>query len=398
MRSTALAVLLLAAAARAHELKEHASEDGRYRIGIPVDWSVTPGKTEGTLRLRFSCELPDAGPVGIDVHDLALCMLTPLGQANFERERRDAPPVVKEPVPHFVVKTPEGAAHVYAYLRKAGHGLTVCFSCAAEDLDALMHEFLEIACSLAAKVERAPPEPAGYERVAKEGVVHLYGPGVARKDCRALHAEIDAQVAAFEKAHGTVVRPADEPLLVIVHKSAEEHEKYWPGTRTLPIFELNAERRIYVVPFGESDVAVRAELAKSLFRVLWMERYGSDRPVWLSEGLNHLRYAEAWTGKPLPFLHPVFLEKHEPISRAPTDVDPKRDEPYEAYGRHGFLYGFYFETGPPDARKAYAAFLSDLAETGDAKGALERRIAPLKLDPEKVQAFFEKTAKPHERE
>jgi hypothetical protein len=282
------------------------------------------------------------------------------------------------------------------YLRKAAHGLTVRFSLREKDFDALRAQLFAAAGSLDAKVERSPPEPTGYERVGREdGVVYLYGPGVKKENCRALHAGIDAQIESFEKTHGRIVRPVDEPLLVIVHKSAAEHEKYWPGTRTLPIFELPPDRRIYVVPFQEGDTEVRGQLAKLLFRVLYMERYGSNLPEWLSEGLNHIQYAEIWTGKKLPYLHPVFIDQ-PPISRKPTDVEPLQQQRYEDYSRHGFVYGFYFAVGPPEVRKAYAEFLADMAETGDAPGALERHIKPLDLDPAKVQAFFAKTAKPHQ--
>ena len=101
--------IVLAAAVAAQDTAPLSSGDKRYTLHVPTAWQVKVEETKGDLRLRLRCEVPDAtGKVTVDVYDLIGGMLTPLGQANFERptqakrHKAVSTELGREPVPHLV--------------------------------------------------------------------------------------------------------------------------------------------------------------------------------------------------------------------------------------------------------------------------------------------------------
>lgn len=381
MRRRALILALAAAAAPAETVSDDA---GAYHVDLPAAWSGRKTAVEGAL---LSVRVATADASG----DLSLTVveggyLAPLvhAHADLEREKKNAgaetAAVVAAPVPHAVLDG-AGKRTVIAYKRQACRNLRLKLTCDAAAWEALAPGFFEAAARTRCTLARFRRAPDGYARKKKDGFVYLVADGVKPGALKQLQRVVRDVTKDFAKFHGAPARPADEPALVLVHANkaasksaspdaAKSRHGYWCDPYT---------RRLFAVPVPAAGSEAHGDLCWKLVEMLFCERYGGPNPRWALLGECQYAWMRAMTGRKPPAVQGAWHDRFPGPSRRLDELAALYAKDRRGVTDHGFAYVLYFRHGPAATKKAYLAFLADLAETGSPGGAEERRLFALDL-------------------
>jgi hypothetical protein len=302
-----------------------------------------------------------------------------------------------EPMPHLVLDYPGGGVmmrHVWMYRVFHRLGLGVNFACPLSMWPSVKDAAFRAAATMESDLDESPPRPAGCKASLRDGYEYLADPAVKDKDLDALHAAVIEQEKRYALLHGPVPKPESNPIVVVVAP-----DKFGVGSIAIGLSCQNgyaanyAEGRLFAMPPKKDDALGRADLADRLAVLFHMQSYGSGEPSWLCDGERRIAALEAMLKKPLPAVPAESLAEFATPLVLFGDLVAK--PPKNAVAQAA-SYVALFRAGPKPYRDAFAAFLADVAATGDWVAAQNKLIAG--LDQEKLRAdaqtFVVKELKP----
>jgi hypothetical protein len=388
-------VILPAATAAAQESYQRVrSEDGKCSVEVPASWTVTvlPPKPGALLQFDATVEGVKDTILGNVWHlEGQRDVLEQLAREYYLKgSKGDArATAVPDPIPHLLLEFSDYVeVTAYAMSRRNGVNTQMCVDPSA--WPDMRDTFLHMARSLEVDLEEWPSHPARFRREPKNGFIYLVDPSVRGKDLAALQAVVLDVARAYEKAHGTLVLPDENPPIVVVCNTLREAKAIWPDVDTdLTADNDNFAGRIFVTPVPQGRNKARADCAKAVHRLLHVQRYGSFEPYWMYVGEGHLVWSETLTGLAPPRLADSL---HEDIPSPPVTFQnlvamSEMDDPPKGFSDHAISYALLFTAGPEKYRKAYDAFKTTLAATHDAKKAHAELLA---LDQGEMKADLEK--------
>lgn len=380
--------------------KQLASADGRYRLSVPVDWVLEPADDDEAA-LCLAGTVPGVeGAVRLALHDVVDVLLSGRANALFKlpgkKAEYDTEDVVYrgEPLDHLVVRCMrDGKPHlrVFAYLRRKGHGIRLHLSAPADAAAVVYPAFLEIAASVEADVEAWPPPlPAAYKSKTVRGIRMAWAPEVTGREVQLAERYVAKVVKEFERFHGKIERPADEPLTIVLHASLAAVKSLCPETaelRDVACADL-LRRRVHTVPGKESYWKAWApSVRRALTRILLHERYRILLPNWVRIGeLEWVFYRErAETRKPV-FPHARGRKLEEGRIQTLEKLESFAETDWGAHAEQAHLYVLLFHRGPAKYKSAYKRFLALMADTGDWEAAASKHLFPLGLQKMRADA------------
>ncbi len=377
--------------------KEYASADGRFTISMPTSWAVSRDRHDVTVMSWFAKLPDDGGDVSLEVYNVA-GILNVRAQPYLERgvhpERYGVPGparVEMEPVPHVWMDVPDKgdvARHAWFYRVVRRNGLTLHTVCDAKRWDALRTDFLCAAQSLGTTLPEWPPVPGTYRRLSRDGYIEYLHPSVKDADADAVHRLLRTQEAEFTKRYGPLWKPPDSPFVVVIHArrpDAEAMDQYAAGADH-GNWASFVKRQLFVVPPPKGDNSAMAEFVREAWSAFFAQSFAGSIPLWVSDGESWAAYSEAATGKSLPsVMQGLFDSMNDGLRRLDELVALA---PSGGATRDQLLaYLAFFRFGPKTYRDAFAAFLKDVAATGDCETAQKTRL--LSLDQAKLRAAAE---------
>jgi hypothetical protein len=375
--------------------KTFASADGRISIELPEAWALKPEKRDQAA-VAWTGTLSDGGgEISVSVYSVP-GLVNAREQSFAERDVHPGRYGVKGPahvetdvLPHLWLDFQDAGAPmtraVWMYRVVRRNGFTVHVLCAADAWPKIRLDCLRAAQSLTTTMEEWPTPPAGYARRVRDGIVYYVQPGAGDSDA-AVHAIVRGEQQAFLKLHGAVSIPPESPLVVVVHaKSAgaaageEQH------------FEPETYRLVAVEP-AKGDDKSRSVLVREARRAFIAQTFAGTAPFWLYCGESFLAWMEARSGRPAPSVlegfPSLYMKKFDDLAAYASAEGDTQEQM--------FVYTAFFVCGPRLYRDAFAAFLKDVAATGDCDSAQKKHL--LSLDQDKLrdaaQKFAEKDLKP----
>jgi len=302
-----------------------------------------------------------------------------------------------DPMPHLAIDdVMDGTMmrHVWIYRVINRVGLGVNFACPLSMWPSVKDAAFRAAATMASDLEESPPRPAGCKASLRDGYEYLADPAVKDKDVDALHAAVMEQEKRYALLHGPVPKPASNPIVVVVAPDKLALGSIAVGLTCANGYAANyAEGRLFATPPKKDDALGRGDLADRLAVLFHMQSYGCGEPSWLCDGERRIAAMEAMIKKPLPAV------PAEPLTEFATPLalfgDLVAKPPKNAVAQAA-SYVALLRAGPKPYREAFAAFLADVAATGDWDAAQKKLIAG--LDQEKfradAQTFVVKELKP----
>jgi hypothetical protein len=387
--------------------KEYASADKRFTMSLPAAWTVDRDPI-GQSVMAWSVKLPDgAGQVALEVYSVP-GILNARAQPYIERDvhpgRFGIPGpahVESEPTPHLWLDEPVKSGgvdrHVWIYRVIRRNGLTLHVICDGKVWDSIRPDCMRAAQSLATTLPEWPPVPETYRRLTRDGYAEYLHPSVKDADADALHKLLRAEEAEFAKRYGPLWKPPESPFVVVIHKAREDAAPMdqYASTAKYGSFASGAKHQLFVVPPAKGDVAANAELVGEAWQAFLVQSFGGAIPYWLYLGESSAARVETTTGRSLPSV-PDGLYISMTKTLRPFDEIARLENVDGSAADEMFMYVAFFRCGPKSYRDAFAAFLKDLAATGDCETA--QRTHLLSLDQTKLraaaQSFVAKELKP----
>jgi hypothetical protein len=366
------------------------SADHRVALELPADWKVETIPSDHSLLSLRAAIPPDGAPLRLDLYHQP-GFRDERCQAYLERtsqvEMRDGAQrgeVLLQPSPHLVMTLgapEEYPFHAWIYRVIDRNGFSLAAQCPPETWPLAKEGCFAAAKSLTSTIPEWPTPPEGYAVSEREGYEVYAQPGVSEDDVAALVAAVLDLEKKYAKAHAPVPKPrANRPQIVVsVDVPASLAAAISPDGRD-DYFASEFHGRLYAVPLKkDAPAASRARLASAATGLFHQQCYGQLASSWLASGEKRLAASEALRGWPLPVLAdetrlPKTMATFEKLVR-----EPGRDAAEQATA-----YVAVFRTGAKPWRDAFAAFLKDLAATGDWETAEKTRL--LSLDQEKLRA------------
>jgi len=365
------------------------SSDHKVALELPASWRVESMPSDhAALSLRITT--PAASPVvNLDVFHMT-GFLDARCQAYFERdaevERYEGAArgdVFLEPLPHLVMSVTEGnAAVTRAWLFRVidRNGFTLTVRCDPATWPAVKDACCAVAASLTSSIPEWPERPAGYVVSERDGYEYLVQPGVPDADVAALHAAVVELEKRYAKSHGPVPKPKDDRPVVVV-SADREATRVAANVKSVDedYFASVFFGRLYAVPIRADDAPGRAKLALAATEIFHAQCYGHLASTWLCTGEKRLAAADAWLGKP-----GGAASSHAALPKTVAPFDDVVHRPGKDAAEQATAYVALFRGGAKPWRDAFAAFLKDLAATGDWDAA--ERTHLLSLDQTKLRA------------
>jgi len=364
------------------------STDHRVAVDVPAAWTVEQRPSDHAA-ISLHVAASDAAPeFDLDVFHTA-GFLDARCQAFCERELEPERfegakkgEVTVDPVPRLVMSVKENGrdetrAWFYRVLDRNGFTMTV--RCEPSAWPTIAAACGDAALSLTSAIPEWPERPAGYVASERDGYEYVVQPGVADADVAALHAAILDLEKKYAKTRAPVPKPRDRRPVVVVSADAKSSRVAAGAAKVEDEFVANvAHGRLFAVPLRRDDARQRALLARATTELFHAQTFGADASPWLVMGESRLAPIEA-TGHFLPWLPddcalPKTVDSFERLVH-----DPSRGAFEQAT-----VYVAFFRAGARPWRDAFAAFLKDLAATGDWDAAERKHL--LSLDQEKLLA------------
>jgi hypothetical protein len=259
-------------------------------------------------------------------------------------------------------------------------------------VDAALPGFLAGAAKLDTTRTEFPDVPDTYKRVVKDGYEYCLSPKVKEADIVKLHARLLAQEAAYVRRCGPVPKPANDPILVVLHADAAEAAEAaksavpWMDGAKDGLYGAQAEGALCALAPPKDDPASAGPVAQCFASVLHAQTFGSKTSEWHLGGDTTLALVEATTGKPLPDIAASLT------SAVPATLMPLKDlvakesltlpETYQV-----MVYMALFRSGAKPWSDAFAAYAKTVREGAEPKASCEKTL--LALDQDKLRAAGE---------
>lgn len=370
------------------------SEDHKIGIDLPAEWEVKRTQQEKALTAAWITPSPGAAEFGVCVYHVP-GFRSERGQAYAERsvhpgrfDVKGPAVVVLEPMPHLVLDVPEGPTttrHVWIYRVLDRNGFTFSVECPRESWDSVKEGCFRAARSLTSKFAEYPAKTDGAKSTLRDGYEYRVPDGVKGADLDSLHRAILDLERRYSKLHGAVPKPTDNPLVVQICADAADFSRR-AGPDAKPAhgsFGNTLEGCLYALrdPKVRDEPVARAGLAFQMSNLIHVQCYGGGDPSWMREGEANLAWAEAYAGRSLPSL-PEGMKTDLVLDVVPfEDLDLGMPS---ATMDQATAYVALFRAGPQTYRDAYAAYLKDIAATGDWVAAASKHLKS--LDQAKLRA------------
>lgn len=399
LRGFVVACLALCSVAQAedeaptkHELM---SRDGTVRVWVPVSWKLTEKNTVPTEALNYRVKVPGSDePIDLRLYNLPGVQVTARAQALIERpaqrKRYETEQVEArfEPLPHLLIhytRDDREKLILITFTRIRGHGLHLRAEGPKEVVAPLVNQLIEAALTIRAEVKGWPaPLPDTYTRKESKGIAYYLHPKVEAGSLKAIKKVISATTKAFQRRHGPVRRPKDEPLVVVVHKRKKDATPVSKNAAEYGTMGSQEARRLYALVLPESNGFEHGRLSAELVDVLLHERYRTVLPSWFVKGEGWLAACRQRTGKKGPLAPSSWYTHVEPLTTNLNDLGDIEESDWGAYVDHARVYLLLFRHGPSKYKKAYRGFLKAIDETGDAEVAMRQLLlldmAQLRVD------------------
>jgi len=223
------------------------------------------------------------------------------------------------------------------------------------------------------------PLPDHYRRTQKGPLEFCLGQGVDTQELKPIEQFLQAVQKEFEKLHGSIRPPADEPIQVILNNTANTHAEINPKAAEYHddgAYWSLLDRRLFLTPLGR-DSKTHGTVAGQFTLALFAARYGNDLPTWAYEGEGHLASMRYQTGHKAPYVTAEYKRETSPIDLRLSELEQYAEKDYGRYRRHGQIYVTLFRAGPSKYRGAYKKMLTELSETSDALGCVARNLLSL---------------------
>lgn len=389
-----LLICCLAATALAQEEYRHVqSEDGKCSVEVPASWQVKVGGGKPASLLRFEARAEGVdGVITCNVwllqgqRDIYLqAFLDRAVKGAYEAAIAATPEIV--PLPHLVMRygTDRGEeveATAYAMVRR--NGVNTQLLCDGKAWPRLRDAFLHMARSMQADLEEWPPHPPTLHRQEKDGFVYLVHPSVNPTDLKHLRSLVARTLHRFERGHGEVPMPEENPPLIVVHNSLAEAVPLYKRLRGATSGAMTDELggRVFLTPVPAERGPERATCVREVVHLLMVQRYGWNGAYWMYIGEGRAAWSEERCGQDAPRVDPETFEALP--AELMTFSELLKSEPGEsAFHDNALAYAIFFQAGPDKYRKAYEAFKASLAATRDVEGATQEHL--LSLDQEEMR-------------
>ena len=285
-------------------------------------------------------------------------------------------------LPHLVSQTKFGDRNVvlietfHFYL---GRPIIVSLALAPDEFEANYETFLKVALTAKMKTPPWPVIPERYKIKKKGGITYAVHPGVSASLKNLIATTQDAK-KRFERFHGKLPRPpkGSNGAVIYVHANQEEVKRSFnPDLEDTshPFLVDSTSLRAFALPVQEDDRTGSMRASTGMVHFLARRYYGVEVPRWVTSGESSAASVQFYTDKKLPWITAGHRSWSDGI-QLPMLNGYKADEG-ETAGRKSFFYVVFFRRGPSKYRKAYRAFLKDIATRYDPDAAAARHLEPL---------------------
>jgi hypothetical protein len=278
---------------------------------------------------------------------------------------------------------------IQAFPLHRGRTMAVTLAVAIPMFDSVYETILKAALTAATDLPPWPEVPADYATSTKRGLTYAVHPSVTGS-IRHFQDVSQATQKNFEKFHGKLPRIARDspPPVIFIHSSSDQAAAISPDLKgdTRPFLSETTTMRFFATPIQEDDAKGSHDLASAFGQFLIQRRYGTTIPRWVMVGEINVAGVEHDTGKRLPWIAPGHVAWASGIELPRLDKYQPGNE--ETVPQVCFFYVAFFHAGGSKYKKAYRAFLDDIATHYDADAAAKRHLEPLGYD--KIQAAANK--------
>jgi hypothetical protein len=399
VRAVVLCGALVAAARAAPETKRFESSDHRVAIDLPADWTLAPAQSEHAVVSVQAAVPPSGAAVQLDLfHQRG--MLDPRFQAYVDRDLRreqfdaaERGAVGLEPLPHLTMNVkregvPAWNAWIYRVVNR--NGFTLAVQCEAETWPLVKDACFAAAATITTTHAAWPEAPEGYASSERDGYEYLLQPGVSEEDVLRLHAALLDLEKRYAKAHGPVPKPRDRRPVVLLSVDAAAAASAAGTAKAREAYVTSeSQGRLHAVPLPKDDPTAAAQLASAATELFHAQCFGPMASPWLASAEKRLAAAESRLGRPPGAIPDCFKGVALPKAMRPL-VEVVKSPGADA-AEQATVYVELFRVGTKPWRDAFAAFLKELAATGDWEAAEAKHL--LSLDQAKLLAEAQKLLK-----
>jgi hypothetical protein len=398
--------------AAAGDMQTVTTEDEYVTFNLPATWTVTRSGGAGLGKGAWAVTLPDgAGSVVMTLvtengtRDERLGTAQILWETDAQAKANTNPKLKIEtklglqPIPYAFVSVSYGERQGKEFCSTVRvvkrRGFRLAMQGDKESVDAALPAFLAGAAKLDTSRTEFPDVPETYKRVLRDGYEYCLSPNVKEADVAKLHARLLAQEAAYVRRCGPVPKPANSPILVVLHSDAADAAAgakagmQWMDGAKDGLLGAPVEGALCALAPSKDDPATAGLVAQCFAFVLHSQTFGTGTGAWHLGGDATLARVEAVTGKPLPDIA-ASMTGDVPATLLPLKDLVAKETLTQPETFQVMVYMALFRSAKPWA-DAFAAYAKAVREGAEPKAACEKTL--LALDQDKLRAAAEAYAK-----
>ncbi len=376
-------VVSVAVAAPANVFATHNKE---FTIEIPESWKlkVIPAKDKEQRWV----ELVGDGPIPVQlVLDWGGAHQTPQATAWAELAREKTGTVQTTPYVSWTRVRDEKFLDIRIYAVVDLRSVMVRVICEKNDWEKVEADTLAAFKTVKFR-DPFRPAPEGLNRHTKDGWTWFVQKGVSGKEFSDVRRAVKAARKAYQKRYGRVEFTEDRSPEILLCKTLQDarNADADAGRAQHGATVHTGKLRLYLTRFpkeGNEERAHRQSCVQSVAALLYVLQNGDSSPRWMVWARAFVVAENVSCGKKLPSMN------ESTARRLPTGVptlkvlaESERAEATESYWGAVMSYGFYFEAGAREHRKAYSECVAKLRESHDSATAMAPLLA---LDQEELK-------------
>jgi len=356
-------------------------------LQVPDTWSLEEGKSTERLS-TFNLELPTGedkrGTLSMEVTRFPEDIRGYPGLIRRQAEANESVTDVRirtKHLPHTIYDretSNDTFTVIQAYHLHQGRTIILTLMVAHEQLEAVYERFLKGALTVQVDLPPWPGIPSNYKTSTKRGLRYATHPSV-KGSIKHFQSVTQATQKNFEKFHGKLPKPAKgcPAPIIFIHNSHADATTLAPGIRDNPRLFVNESTtmRFFATPVAKGDVEGSHKLATAFGHFLTQRKYGAAVPRWVLIGEINAAGVEHDTGKKLPWITPGHRAWSDGIDL--PSLDGYKPDGGDTVARVTFFYVGFFRAGGAKYKKAYRAYLTDIATRYDSEAAAKRHLEPL---------------------
>jgi len=365
-------------------------KDSPLSVSLIDTWPVSDFQAQKT---GWSCAVRHPGAARITAMlDVGLYDLPndPRGlPSNIRRGVRDNESITEfrigsKVLPHIIYDRDRGEhieVVIQAFKQHRGRTIHIALSIDPTAFDTVYETFLKAAATAEVDLPPFPSAPENYKTSTKRGITYAVHPSV-KGSLKHFQSVTQAAQKSFEKFHGKlpkIPRDAHAPI-TFIHSNQEQAGRIAPGLEKeiRPFVNEVTTLRFFATPVRADDNQGSHNLATAFGQFMLGRKYGSAVPRWALVGELNVAGVEYEIGKRLPWIPAGVAQWANGIQLPRLDTYNPGNE--DSVPRVCFYYVAFFHAGGSKYKKAYRAYLTDLATHYDPAAAAKRHLEPLGYD------------------